>query len=50
MNGTDLRSFSHFQILPKSHTWTFTEILKLNSFEVCLIQCKTVKISQNDQI
>ena len=30
MNGTELRSFSHFQILTK-----IAEIFKLSNFEVC---------------
>ena len=50
MNGTELRSFSHFQILTKSHTQTLAEIFKLTDFEVFLIHCKAVKISQNGQI
>ena len=51
MNGTELRSFSHFQILTwiaysdlsrKLENWLFLEFF--------LIHCKTVKVSQNDQI
>ena len=51
MNGTELRSFSHFQILTKiaypdlsrkRENWLFLEFL--------FIHCKTVKVSQNDQI
>ena len=51
MNGTELRSFSHFQILTKIvypdlsrklENWLFLEFL--------FIHCKTVKVSQNDQI
>ena len=51
MNGTELRSFSHFQILTKIaypdrsrklENWLF--------FEFFFIHCKTVKVSQNDQI
>ena len=51
MNGTELRSFSHFQILTKIaypdlsrklENWLFLEFF--------FIHCKTVKISQNDQI
>ena len=38
MNGTLIRSFSHFQVLNYMHTHTHTlaEILKFNDFEVCL--------------
>ena len=51
MNGTELRSFSHFQIL----TWfAYSDISrKLENWlilEFFLIHCKTVKVSQNDQI
>ena len=51
MNGTELRSFSHFQIL----TWIGSPDLSRN-LENCLIvkfvfiHCKTVKVSQDDQI
>ena len=51
MNGTELRSFSHFQILTKIaypdlsrklENWLFLEFF--------FIHCKTVKVIQNDQI
>ena len=51
MNGTELRSFSDFQILTKIaypdlsrklENWLFLEFF--------FIHCKTVKVSQNDQI
>ena len=51
MNFTELRSFSHFEILTKIaypdlsrklENWLFLEFF--------FIQCKTVEISQNDQI
>ena len=51
MNGTELRSFSDFQILTwiaypdisrKLENWLFLEFF--------FIHCKTVKVSQNDQI
>ena len=51
MNGKELRSFSHFQILTKIaypdlsrklENWLFLEFF--------FIHCKTVKVSQNDQI
>ena len=49
MNGTELRSFSHFQI--------FTKIAYLSRkpengliLEFFFIDCKTVKVSQNDEI
>ena len=51
MNRTELRSFSHFQIL----TWIAYSDLSRN-FEKWLIwkfvfiHCKAVKVSQNDQI
>ena len=49
MNVTELRSFSHFQILTK--TQTLAENLKIDYFfEFFFIHCKTVKVSQNDQI
>ena len=50
MNGTELRSFSHFQILTKIaypdlsrklENWLFLEFF--------FIHCKTVKVSKNDQ-
>ena len=50
MNGTELRRFSHFQILTKRHIQTLAEILNLTNFEVSFINCKGVKVSQNDQI
>ena len=51
MNGTELRSFSHFQILSKIaypdlsrklENWLFLEFF--------IIHCKTVKVNKNDQI
>ena len=51
MNGIELRSFSHFQILTKFaypdlsrklENWLFLEFF--------FIHCKTVKVSQNDKI
>ena len=51
MNGTELRSFGHFQILTKIaypdlsrklENWLFLEFFFIHS--------KTVKVSQNDQI
>ena len=49
MNGTELRSFSHFQILKKSHI--LAEIFQLtNFFKFVFIHIKAVKVSQNDQI
>ena len=51
MNGTELRTFIHFQIL----TWIANSDLsrKLGNWqflEFFFIHCKTVKVSQNDQI
>ena len=38
MNGTELRSFSHFQILTKiAYPVTLAEIFKFTDFEVCLL-------------
>ena len=36
MNGTELRSFSHFQILTKDADAPEQKSLKLTNFEVCL--------------
>ena len=51
LNGTELRSFSHFQILFKI---TYTDLSwKLENWlflEFFFIHCKTVKVTQNDQI
>ena len=51
MNGKELRSFSHYQI------WTQIAYLDLSRrlensviLEFFFIHCKTVKVSQNDQI
>ena len=51
MNGTELRSFSHFQIL----TWIAYSDLsrKLENWLILMfvfIPCETVKVSQDDQI
>ena len=51
MNGTELRSFSHFQIL----TWIAYSDLSRNLenwliLMFAFIPCETVKVSQNDQI
>ena len=51
MNGTELRSFSHYQIL----TWIAYSDLSRNLenwviLEFFFIHCKTVKVSQDDQI
>ena len=51
MNCKELRSFSHFQIFNESHTQTLAENLKIDQIlEFFFIHCKTVKVSQNDQI
>ena len=51
MNGTELRSFSHFQILTKIAYPDFSRKLENWLFlEFFFIHCKTVKGSQNDQI
>ena len=51
MNGTELTSFSHFQSLTKIAYPDLTRNIK-NSLilEFFFIHCKTVKVSQNDQI
>ena len=49
MNGTELRSFSHFRILTKvayPHRNLYNGLI----LEFFFIHCKTVKVSQNDQI
>ena len=51
MNGTELGSFSHFQIL----TWIAYSDIRRNLenwliLKFVFIHCKTVKVSQDDQI
>ena len=51
MNGTELRSFSHFQILP----WIAYSDLSRNLenwliLMFAFIPCETVKVSEDDQI
>ena len=51
MNGTELRSFSHFQIL----TWIVDSDLSRNLenwliLMFAFIPCETVKVSEDDQI
>ena len=51
MNGTELRSFSHFQIL----TWiTYSDLSRNLETSLILmfafISCETVKVSEDDQI
>ena len=51
MNGRDLRSFSNFQILTKIAYADLSRNLQTDSFlKFVFIQCKAVKLSQNDQI
>ena len=51
MNGTELRSFSHFQILTKIPYPDLTRKLEnLLILEFFFIDRKIVKVSQNDQI
>ena len=51
MNGTELRSFSHFQILTKiAYTNLSRKLENWLFLEFFFIHCKTVKVSQNDQI
>ena len=51
MNGTELGCLSHFQILTKITYLDLSKNLK-NSLilKFLFIQCRTVKVSQNDQI
>ena len=50
MNRTEIRSFSHFQILTKIAYPDLNRNLENQLiFEVCLHSCKTVNVSQNDQ-
>ena len=51
MNGNELRSFRHYQILTKIAYKDLSK--KLENFlilEFFYIHCKNVKVSQNDQI
>ena len=51
MNGTELRSFSHFQILTKiGYPDLGRKLVNWLFLEFFFIHCKTVKVSQNDQI
>ena len=51
MNGTELRSLSHFQILTKI---AYPEPKQISSNSIILkfvfIHCKAAKVSQDDQI
>ena len=51
MNGTELTNFSHFQILTKI---TYPDLSRNLAIGLILkfvfIDCKTVRVSQNDQI
>ena len=51
MNERELRSFSHYQVLTLIAYLEFSRKLE-NSLilEFFFIHCKTVKVSQNDQI
>ena len=51
MKGTELRSFSHYQIFTKITYPDLSRKLETRLvFEFFFIHCKTVKVSQNDQI
>ena len=51
MNGIELRSFSHFQILTKiAYHYLSRKLENWLFLEFFFIHCKTVKVSQNDQI
>ena len=47
MIGTKLRTFGCFQIFTKIRV---DKVIISTHFQVCLIDCKTAKVSQNDQI
>ena len=51
MNGTELRSFCHFQILVKiAYLDLIRNLDNLLSLKFVFFHCKTVKVSENDQI
>ena len=51
MNGTELRSLSHFQILTwKAYSDISRKLENLLILQFVFIHCKTVKVSQDDQI
>ena len=51
MNGTELRSFGHFQMLTKITYPDRSENLQIDYLlKFVFIHCKTVKVSQDDQI
>ena len=51
MNGTELRSFSHFLILTKIAYFSLSRKLENGLIlKFVFIPCQAVKVSQNDQI
>ena len=51
MNGTELRSFGHFPILTLiAYSDLSRNLDNLVIWKFLFIRCKTVKVSQNDQI
>ena len=51
MNGTELRSVSHFQILSLiAYPDLRRKLLKLTNFGVFFFHCKALKVNQDDQI
>ena len=50
MNGTELRSFSYFQILTKIAYPDLSRNLQIDFLKFVFIHCKAVKVSKNDQI
>ena len=51
MNGTELRSFSHFQILTRiAYSDLSRNLEKWLIFMFAFIPCETVNVSENDQI
>ena len=51
MDGTELRSFSHFQILNKiAYTDLSRNLENSLNLKFVFIDCKTVKVSQDVQI
>ena len=51
MNGKELRSFSHYQILTNiAYSDLSSQLENCLILEFYFIHCKAVKVSQNDQI
>ena len=51
MNGTELRSFNHFQVLTCiAYSDLRRNLENLLIWKFVFVHCKAVKVSQNDQI